>query len=92
MAKKAKAVPAVSHSPTGVYIYLGPTIHGMIWHGTIFYDTYQNVIEKNAAAIQKAPSIKKLIIKDSEVIEAKRLLKEGGNSLRNTKKKILSLN
>lgn len=89
MAKRRKT-PCAS-SPLSVYVYLGPTIHGVIWHGTIYHDTYQKVLEKNAVAIQKAPSVKKLIVKASDIVEAKRLLKEGGNSLSNAYKKILSL-
>ena len=89
MAKKTTKITPAEHA-AGVYVYLGPTIQGVISNGAIFNGTFESVLQKNAIAIKKAPSIKKLIVKDTEVIKTKALLKAGGNALSHAYKTILS--
>lgn len=89
MAKKTKLTPTVS-SPVGVYVYLGPTIHGVIQNGTIFKGAFEDVCKRNLDAIKRFPDIRRFIVKDTEVSKVKASLKEGENFLSNAYKKIIS--
>lgn len=89
MAKKITKITQ-AEATSGVYVYLGPTIQGVISYGAIFNGTLESVLQKNDVAIKKAPSVKKLIVKDTEVVKTKALLKAGGNAISHAYKTILS--
>ena len=65
----------------GVFIYLGPSIRGVIQKGSIYRGTRESVLSSIAFAIEKYPKIERLIIADSEIVSAKKKIAVGGNSL-----------
>ncbi len=76
MAKK----PAVKD---GIFIYIGPSIRGVIQQGSIYRGTRDAVLASLAFAIEKHPKIKALIVADADIVSAKQKIKAGGNSLSN---------
>ena len=65
----------------GIFVYIGPSIRGVIVSGSIFRGTRDEVREKNSAALALCPKIERLIVADSEIMSAKKKIKEGGNSV-----------
>ncbi|MBQ8208113.1 MAG: hypothetical protein IJZ89_05210 [Clostridia bacterium] len=65
----------------GIFVYIGPSIRGVIQNGSIFRGTKDEVLEKNSAALAFCPKIERLIVSDSEIMSAKKKIKEGGNSV-----------
>lgn len=76
MAKKTAA-------KIGVFIYLGPSIRGVIQNGSIYRGTRESVLSSIAFAIEKYPKIERLIVADNEIVSAKQKIAVGGNSLSN---------
>lgn len=66
---------------SGVFLYLGPTIRGIIQRGSIYRGTREEVVAKLAPAISKYPEIEKLIFADKEVGAAAMKIKSAGNYL-----------
>lgn len=93
MAAKKKSVPAAvaatpktetmkaAAKPGGVFMYLGPTIRGMVQRGSIYRGPRENVVALLAPAISKYPEIEKLIFADKEVGAAALKIKSAGNYL-----------
>ena len=79
MAKALKKVNTVSHD--GIFVYIGPSVRGIIQNGSIFRGDRSSVLKKNASAIEFCPKIERLIVADAEIMSAKKKLKEGGNSI-----------
>lgn len=67
----------------GVFIYLGPSIRGVIQKGSIYRGTRASVLSSLAFAIEKYPKIERLIVADNEIVSAKQKIAVGGNSLSN---------
>lgn len=67
----------------GIFVYIGPTIRGVIQKGTIYRGTHESVLSSLAFAIGKRPEIKRLIVADSEIVSANQKIAVGGNSLSN---------
>lgn len=67
----------------GVFIYLGPSIRGVIQKGSIYRGTRESVLSSLAFAIEKYPKIERLIVADNEIVSAKQKIAVGGNSLSN---------
>lgn len=67
----------------GIFIYIGPTIRGVIQKGSIYRGTRESVLSSLAFAIGKHPEIKRLIVADNEIMSAKQKIAIGGNSLSN---------
>lgn len=65
----------------GIYVYIGPTIRGVVQNGSIFSGSRESVEEKLASAIEKYPKIKRLIIKDTDLAEAREKIQTSGNGL-----------
>ena len=63
------------------YIYIGPSIRGVIQHASIYCGTKSDVIKKLGAQIKAYPEIATLIVEDVELAGARAKLKEGGNAL-----------
>lgn len=82
MAKTAKK----SIVKDGVFVYLGPSIRGVIQNGSIYRGTRESVIASLATAIEKHPKIERLIVADSDIATAKQKIAVGGNSLSNAYK------
>lgn len=66
---------------SGIFVYIGPSIRGIIQNGSIFRGTKKEVLAKNTAAIEFCPKVERLIVADSEILSAKKKIKEGGNTV-----------
>lgn len=67
----------------GVFIYLGPSIRGVIQKGSIYRGTRESVLSSLAFAIEKYPKIERLIVADNDIVSARQKIAVGGNSLSN---------
>lgn len=65
---------------SGFYIYIGPTIRGVIQNGAIYRGTRAEAVEKAASAIQKYKLVKSLIVSGDALPVARLRLKEPGNA------------
>ena len=84
MAKKEQ--PAASHraaevNKSGVYVYIGPNIKGLIQTGSIYRGTREDAHKAAAAAIEKHPKVKSLIVAGDVLPEARLKVKTPGNAL-----------
>lgn len=79
MANKAqKKKPSEDHE---VFVYVGPSIRGVIQNGTIYYGPKESVFESLCDAIKKYPMISKLVVRDTEVAEAREKITNRNNLL-----------
>ncbi len=88
MAKKATVAKAATETKKttaqdGVFIYIGPSIRGLIQKGSIYRGTRESVLASLEFAIKEHPKIERLIVADNEIVSAKRKIAVGGNSLSN---------
>lgn len=84
MAKKEQ--PAASHraaevNKSGVYVYIGPNIKGLIQTGSIYRGTREDAHKAAAAAIEKHPKVKSLIVSGDALPEVRLRVKTPGNVL-----------
>ena len=91
MAKKEQ--PAASHraaevNKSGVYVYTGPNIKGLIQTGSIYRGTREDAYKAAAAAIEKQPLVKTLIVSGDALPEARLKVKVPGNVLYANYKKL----
>ncbi len=81
---------------SGVYVYLGPTVKGIVTNGSIMRGTKNSVMEyiaqraEAAGLKEKAAKIGRLIIKDREVSAAREQIRTGGNGLSRAYEAVLS--
>jgi hypothetical protein len=76
--------PAITQEPVikdGVFVYVGPSIRGVIQSGSIYRGTQGQVHEKLAAAIKAFPKIASMIFEDTEVAAARTKIKSGSGAL-----------
>ena len=73
-----------------VFVYLGPSIRGVIQNGTIYHGTRTQIIETLKSAIEKHPMIERLIIEDVNVAAAKVKIRNGGSALSIAYKRLLA--
>ncbi|WP_295757396.1 hypothetical protein [uncultured Oscillibacter sp.] len=83
MARKTigAAPPAPEGNPSGIYMYIGPSLKGLIQTGTIYRGDRARALEQAAAAIDARPLVKTLIVSGSALPEARRKVKTPGNVL-----------
>lgn len=67
--------------PSGFYIYIGPTIKGLIRNGTIYRGDRAHALAEAKEAIQKYPLIKTLIVSGDYLPVARLKIKTSGNAL-----------
>jgi len=73
------------------YVYLGPTIHGIIQSGTVYSGKNLKDIESFIdAAIKQYPLISKLIVHVNELAESRIKVKTPGNALYTFYHKVIS--
>lgn len=80
----AAATPAAKKPDgcaAGFYCYIGPSIAGAIRNGAIFKGTRADALSAAAAAIEKQPLVKTLIISGDDLPEARLQVKKPGNAL-----------
>lgn len=65
----------------GFYCYIGPSIRGLIRTGTIYRGTRANALTAAAAAIEKQPLVKSLIVSGDDLPAARLNVKKSGNAL-----------
>ncbi len=66
---------------SGVFVYLGPPIRGVISYAAIHTGKRSEVIGHLSGAIEAYPQIERLIVEDYEVAAARKKIKAGGNLL-----------
>lgn len=71
------------------YCYIGPSITGLIQHGAIYRGTRKKAMAAAAAAIEKYPLIKTLIVSGDKLPEARLKVKKPGNALYKNCQRIL---
>ena len=64
-----------------VFIYLGPSIRGVIITGSIYTGDRKQVLDKLKPAIEMYPKIERLVVADNEIAAAKEKIRTSGNSL-----------
>ena len=90
MSKKEKTnVPTVSETDK-VYIYIGPSIRGLIISGSIFRGTKKQVTSMLSGVFEKYPKAERLLVPSEELAEARKKVKIEGNSLSNAYRTLLS--
>jgi len=65
---------------SGFYIYIGPTIRGVIHNGDIYRGTRAEAMEKAAGAIEKYRLVKALIVSGDAFPVARMRVKTPGNA------------
>ena len=91
MAKKEQPVAApkaAEANTSGFYIYIGPNIKGLIQTGSIYRGTREDAHKAAAAAIEKQPLVKTLIVSGDALPEARLKVKVPGNVLYANYKKL----
>ena len=84
MAKKeqpATAPKAAAVNQSGFYIYIGPNIKGLIQTGSIYRGDREHAHQMAAAAIEKHPKVKSLIVSGDALPEVRLRVKTPGNVL-----------
>ena len=78
-----------------VYVYVGPSLRGVVNNGRIFKGTRENILSgirakaEAAGMANKFPKISRMLVADTEVAHAKEQLAKGGNGLSEAYKAIL---
>ena len=67
--------------PSGFYIYIGPSIRGLLQTGTIFRGSKAHARRMAQKAIEKQPLVKTLIVSGDCLPEARLKVKTPGNAL-----------
>lgn len=70
---------------SGVFVYIGPSFKGLIT-GSIFTGKKSDILEKHNNLVEEYPKIARLLVRDVELAESRRKLKEGNNALSNAYK------
>ena len=71
-----------------MYVYIGPNIKGLIQTGSIYRGTREDAYKAAAAAIEKQPLVKTLIVSGDALPEARLKVKVPGNVLYANYKKL----
>ena len=76
MAKKL--TPA---EPENVYVYIGPSVYGLLQSGTIYRGTKADVMARLKLAAERYPMLDELIARDTDLAAARQKIKQGGTLL-----------
>ena len=76
----AEKVPE-SVSESRIWVYLGPSIRGIVTNGSIHKGSRSEILKKFEGGIEKYPKIERLIVADRNVAEAKERLNEKKGSI-----------
>jgi len=66
---------------SGIYCYIGPSIRGLIKHGTTYRGTRAQALAAAKAAIEAQPLVKTLIVSGDSLPAARLKIKKPGNAL-----------
>ena len=79
------AVPQNKRRPDGAaagfYCYIGPGLPGLLRHGAVFPGTRADALRSAAAAIEKQPLVKTLIVSGEDLPAARLEAKQPGSAL-----------
>ncbi len=89
MSKKKKTAPIAETKK--VYVYVGPSIRGVIQTCTIYFGTEDEVLKKLAFAIEKYPKIKKLLVEGKDVANTRKLIHNGTSTYSIAYKELASI-
>ena len=79
--KESPVSPATPKEVKGIYVYIGPSIRGLIINGSIRKGTKTSIFEGLGNRAEKYPLIKKLLIIDTELSKARQKLSSGDNAI-----------
>jgi len=65
----------------GVFVYLGPSIRGVVTNGRVFIGTKAQILERLSGGIEKYPLIAKFIFRDKDVAAAREKLSDKKGSV-----------
>lgn len=77
----AKAPKKPDSCASGFYCYIGPSLTGLIHNGAIFPGTWAQALKGAAAAIEKQPLVRTLLVSGDQLPEARLKVKKPGNAL-----------
>ncbi len=75
-----EAVPA-KPEPSGIWCYIGPNLAGLMQSGKVFRGTRAKALKEAAAAIEKYPLVKTLIVSGENLADSRTKVKTPGNAL-----------
>lgn len=89
--RKTKSAKPVG-TPSGFCAYVGPSIRGVIQHGTLYAGTKQQVLQSPVVwrATDKFEVIASLIVPGGEIMTAKKKINTPGNWLYLQKEKLMA--
>lgn len=88
--EKAAARPAVKAGKGSFCCYLGPSLTGFLRHGDILDGALAEARKQAAAAIEKVPSIRTLIVSKEALPAAQIKIKTPGNALYEAYRRVLT--
>ncbi len=83
------AEPVVEKS--GVWVYIGPNIRGIVTNGGIFVGTKSEVLKRLPDGWRKYPKIERLLVSDSAVARVKEQIYEGKGGISAAYKEVAAL-
>lgn len=92
MATKNNKNISVPKEAPKVYVYIGPSIRGVIQNGTIYDGQYEEILNNLSSVIEMFPKIKKLLVADCDLAHAMEKLKQGKNSVSNAYAELNKIN
>ena len=84
--KKTKTTDAPK---AGVFIYLGPSIRGVVQNATIYSGTKDEICKRLAGPISAFPAIERLIVPVAETATVQKQIKAGSNPYAHAYEKLL---
>lgn len=78
---KARTTAAATVSETAFYVYLGPSIRGLIQNGDIFKGGREKALEAVKPATDRFPLIEKVLVPGEELSRARVQIKTEGTAI-----------
>lgn len=75
--KKKGTASTPSRSKPDVYVYIGPSLRGIITNGAIFFGTLEDVKDSLRPVIEKFPDVERMLVSDTEIAEARAKIENG---------------
>ncbi len=80
-AADTRKTAAETPDAAGIYVYIGPSVTGLIKHGTVYYGGRAAALRAAAPVIEKFPDAGNLIVSVRELPEARLEVKRPGTGL-----------
>ena len=75
--KKKGTASTPSRPKPNVFVYVGPSLRGIITNGSIYFGTIQEVKDCLRLVIERFPDVERLLVPDTEVAEARAKIENG---------------